>query len=207
VKSDLLLHKLLEAAGGPVERGYVLALDGPGLETVPDKIATSRATYSVCRPETELEIRHLLWKLQGAPFIALVKEALAHRLPADILKRAQGARVHAVDESSVIGAAIGVPHELKGEAIVAFVVLKGSRPADATKAKELAETLRAWVGKTIGPIAKPDEIRFGDNLPKTRSGKIMRRLLRAIAQGQEITQDVSTLENPAILEQLKEVIK
>lgn len=109
MKSDLLLHKLLEAAGGPVERGYVLALDGPGLETVPDKIATSRATYSVCRPETELEIRHLLWKSQGAPCIALVKEALAHRLPADILKRAQGARVHAVDESSVIGAAIGVP--------------------------------------------------------------------------------------------------
>jgi acetyl-CoA synthetase len=104
-------------------------------------------------------------------------------------------------------AVVGRPHDIKGEAIVAFVVLKGSRPADAAKAHELAETLRNWVGKTIGPIAKPDEIRFGDNLPKTRSGKIMRRLLRAIAQGQEITQDVSTLENPAILEQLKEVIK
>ncbi|HEY0665235.1 MAG TPA: acetate--CoA ligase [Gallionella sp.] len=104
-------------------------------------------------------------------------------------------------------AVVGRPHDIKGEAIVAFVVLKGSRPTDAAKARELAETLRTWVGKTIGPIAKPDEIRFGDNLPKTRSGKIMRRLLRAIAQGQEITQDVSTLENPAILEQLKEVIK
>ena len=87
------------------------------------------------------------------------------------------------------------------------MVLKGSRPADAATAKKLAEDLRNWVGKEIGPIAKPDEIRFGENLPKTRSGKIMRRLLRAVAKGEEITQDVSTLENPAILEQLKEVIR
>jgi acetyl-CoA synthetase len=104
-------------------------------------------------------------------------------------------------------AIVGKPHEIKGEAVVAFVVLKGARPADAAAAKKLAEELRNWVGKEIGPIAKPDEIRFGDNLPKTRSGKIMRRLLRAVAKGEEITQDVSTLENPAILEQLKEVIK
>jgi len=100
-------------------------------------------------------------------------------------------------------AVVGKPHDIKGEAIVAFVVLKGSRPADSATAKELAEQLRAWVGSAIGPIAKPDEIRFGDNLPKTRSGKIMRRLLRAIASGEEISQDVSTLENPAILDQLK----
>jgi acetyl-CoA synthetase len=86
-------------------------------------------------------------------------------------------------------------------------VLKGSRPADAAKAKEIAEDLRNWVSKTIGPIAKPDEIRFGDNLPKTRSGKIMRRLLRAIANGEQISQDISTLENPAILEQLKNAIR
>ncbi|HZW24555.1 MAG TPA: acetate--CoA ligase [Gallionella sp.] len=104
-------------------------------------------------------------------------------------------------------AIVGRPHEIKGESVVAFVVLKGARPADAAAAKKLAEELRNWVGKEIGPIAKPDEIRFGDNLPKTRSGKIMRRLLRAIAKGEEITQDVSTLENPAILDQLKEVIK
>jgi len=104
-------------------------------------------------------------------------------------------------------AVVGKPHEIKGEAVVAFVVLKGHRPADAAAAKKLAEELRNWVGKEIGPIAKPDEIRFGENLPKTRSGKIMRRLLRAIAKGEEITQDVSTLENPAILEQLKEVIR
>jgi len=104
-------------------------------------------------------------------------------------------------------AVVGRPHDIKGEAIVAFVVLKSARPADAAKAKEIVETLRNWVSKEIGPIAKPDEIRFGDNLPKTRSGKIMRRLLRDIAQGKEITQDTSTLENPAILEQLKEVVK
>ena len=103
-------------------------------------------------------------------------------------------------------AVVGMPHEIKGEAVAAFVVLKGARPEDPAKAREIAEILRDWVSKEIGPIAKPDEIRFGDNLPKTRSGKIMRRLLRAIAKGEEITQDVSTLENPAILEQLKNAV-
>ena len=62
------------------------------------------------------------------------------------------------------------------------------------------------MGKEIGPIAKPKDVRFGDNLPKTRSGKIMRRLLRVIAKGEEVTQDTSTLENPAILDQLKESV-
>ncbi len=102
-------------------------------------------------------------------------------------------------------AVVGKPHDIKGEAVVAFVVLKGQRPS-GDAAHDVALTLRDWVGKEIGPIAKPDEIRFGDNLPKTRSGKIMRRLLRAIAKGEEITQDVSTLENPAILEQLKAAV-
>jgi len=105
-----------------------------------------------------------------------------------------------VAESAVVGR----PDDLTGEAIVAFVVLKGARPADAAAAAKLAKDLRDWVGKEIGPIAKPKDIRFGDNLPKTRSGKIMRRLLRAIAKGEAITQDTSTLENPAILEQLKQ---
>ncbi|MBT9612520.1 MAG: acetate--CoA ligase [Burkholderiales bacterium] len=102
-------------------------------------------------------------------------------------------------------AVVGKPHEIKGEAIVAFVVLKGQRPT-GDAAKKIVADLREWVAKEIGPIAKPDEIRFGDNLPKTRSGKIMRRLLRTIAKGEEITQDVSTLENPAILEQLKQTV-
>ncbi len=102
-------------------------------------------------------------------------------------------------------AVVGKPHDIKGEAIVAFVVLKGARPEGET-ARQTAETLRAWVAKEIGALARPDEIRFGDNLPKTRSGKIMRRLLRSIAKGEEITSDVSTLENPAILQQLQQTV-
>ena len=101
-------------------------------------------------------------------------------------------------------AVVGRPDDTTGEAVVAFVVLKRQRP-EGEEAAKLANELRAWVGKEIGPIAKPKDIRFGDNLPKTRSGKIMRRLLRSLAKGEEITQDVSTLENPAILEQLAEV--
>ncbi|MDY7578206.1 acetate--CoA ligase [Herbaspirillum sp. RTI4] len=100
-------------------------------------------------------------------------------------------------------AVVGKPDATTGESICAFVVLKRSRPT-GEEAKQLAKELRDWVGKEIGPIAKPKEIRFGDNLPKTRSGKIMRRLLRVLAKGDEITQDISTLENPAILDQLKE---
>lgn len=100
-------------------------------------------------------------------------------------------------------AVVGKPDETTGESICAFVVLKRPRPI-GDEAKQIAKELRDWVAKEIGPIAKPKEIRFGDNLPKTRSGKIMRRLLRVLAKGENITQDVSTLENPAILEQLKE---
>jgi acetyl-CoA synthetase len=100
-------------------------------------------------------------------------------------------------------AVVGRPDDLTGEAICAFVVLKQSRPS-GEEAKKIANELRNWVGKEIGPIAKPKDIRFGENLPKTRSGKIMRRLLRSLAKGEEITQDVSTLENPAILDQLKQ---
>jgi acetyl-CoA synthetase len=103
-------------------------------------------------------------------------------------------------------AVVGKPHEIKGEAIVAFVVLKGPRP-EGSAAHEIATKLRDWVAQEIGPIAKPDDIRFGDNLPKTRSGKIMRRLLRSLAKGDDINQDVSTLENPAILEQLKTAVR
>ncbi len=103
-------------------------------------------------------------------------------------------------------AVVGKPHDIKGESVVAYVVLKGPRP-EGDEAKKIVAQLRDWVGKEIGPIAKPDEIRFGDNLPKTRSGKIMRRLLRSLAKGEEITSDISTLENPAILDQLKEVVK
>ena len=102
-------------------------------------------------------------------------------------------------------AVVGRPDDLTGEAICAFVVLKRSRPT-GDEAKQMANELRNWVGKEIGPIAKPKDLRFGDNLPKTRSGKIMRRLLRSIAKGEQITQDTSTLENPAILDQLAQTL-
>ena len=102
-------------------------------------------------------------------------------------------------------AVVGKPHDIKGESIVAFVVLKGERPSKAN-AEAIKSELKQWVSKEIGAIAKPDEIRFGDNLPKTRSGKIMRRLLRTLAKGERIDTDISTLENPAILDQLGETL-
>jgi acetyl-CoA synthetase len=98
-------------------------------------------------------------------------------------------------------AVVGRPDETTGEAICAFVVLKRPLPT-GDEGKAIAKQLRDHIAKEIGPIAKPKDIRFGENLPKTRSGKIMRRLLRSLAKGEEITQDISTLENPAILGQL-----
>ena len=100
-------------------------------------------------------------------------------------------------------AVVGRPDATTGEAVVAFVVLKQALP-EGDQADSIAKQLRDWVAKEIGPIAKPKDIRFGENLPKTRSGKIMRRLLRVVAQGEAVTQDVSTLENPAILDQLSQ---
>jgi acetyl-CoA synthetase len=124
-----------------------------------------------------------------------------HRLGTMEIESALVANKELVAEAAVVGR----PDDMTGEAVVAFVVTKGPRPT-GEDAKRMASLLRDWVAKEIGPIAKPREIRFGDNLPKTRSGKIMRRLLRSLARGEEITQDVSTLENPAILDQLKQTI-
>ena len=122
-----------------------------------------------------------------------------HRMGTMEIESALVAKTDLVAEAAVVGR----PDDLTGEAICAFVVLKRSRPT-GEEAKQIAKELRDWVAKEIGPIAKPKDIRFGDNLPKTRSGKIMRRLLRSIAKGEAITQDTSTLENPAILDQLSE---
>ncbi|MDA0276853.1 MAG: acetate--CoA ligase [Proteobacteria bacterium] len=130
-----------------------------------------------------------------------VMNVSGHRLGTMEIESALVANSKLVAEAAVVGR----PDELTGEAVCAFVVLKGPRPS-GEEAKKIARELREWVGKEIGAIAKPKDIRFGDNLPKTRSGKIMRRLLRSIARGEEITQDVSTLENPAILEQLKQPV-
>ncbi len=120
-----------------------------------------------------------------------------HRMGTMEIESALVSHTELVAEAAVVGR----PDETTGEAIVAFVVLKRPRPT-GEEAKQIANELRNWVAKEIGPIAKPKDIRFGDNLPKTRSGKIMRRLLRSIAKGEAITQDTSTLENPAILDQL-----
>ncbi|WP_027013723.1 acetate--CoA ligase [Comamonas composti] len=120
-----------------------------------------------------------------------------HRMGTMEIESALVAKTDLVAEAAVVGR----PDDLTGEAICAFVVLKRGRPS-GEEARQIAKELRDWVAKEIGPIAKPKDIRFGDNLPKTRSGKIMRRLLRSIAKGEAITQDTSTLENPAILDQL-----
>ena len=120
-----------------------------------------------------------------------------HRMGTMEIESALVSKTDLVAEAAVVGR----PDDLTGEAICAFVVLKRSRPTDE-EAKAIAKQLRDWVAKEIGPIAKPKDIRFGENLPKTRSGKIMRRLLRSLAKGEAVTQDVSTLENPAILDQL-----
>jgi acetyl-CoA synthetase len=120
-----------------------------------------------------------------------------HRMGTMEIESALVGKTDLVAEAAVVGR----PDDLTGEAIVAFVVLKRPIPT-GDEAKALATELRNWVAKEIGPIAKPKEIRFGENLPKTRSGKIMRRLLRSLAKGEAVTQDTSTLENPHILEQL-----
>ncbi len=122
-----------------------------------------------------------------------------HRLGTMEIESALVSKTDLVAEAAVVGR----PDDVTGEAVCAFVVLKRGRPS-GEEAKQIANELRAWVAKEIGPIAKPKDIRFGENLPKTRSGKIMRRLLRSIAKGEAITQDISTLENPAILEQLSQ---
>jgi acetyl-CoA synthetase len=123
-----------------------------------------------------------------------------HRMGTMEIESALVAKSDLVAEAAVVGR----PDDLTGEAICAFVVLKRPRP-HGDEAKAIAKELRDWVAKEIGPIAKPKDIRFGENLPKTRSGKIMRRLLRSLAKGESITQDTSTLENPAILDQLGQV--
>ncbi|MBF6631061.1 MAG: acetate--CoA ligase [Comamonas sp.] len=123
-----------------------------------------------------------------------------HRMGTMEIESALVAKTDLVAEAAVVGR----PDDMTGEAICAFVVLKRPLPT-GEEAKQIANELRNWVAKEIGPIAKPKDIRFGENLPKTRSGKIMRRLLRSIAKGEAITQDTSTLENPAILNQLDKV--
>jgi acetyl-CoA synthetase len=125
----------------------------------------------------------------------------------DVLNVAGHRRGTAEIESALVGhpavaeaACVGMPHEMKGQGVAAFVTLKaGEKPTEQLK-KDLTET----VAKAIGAIAKPDQIRFTDSLPKTRSGKIMRRLLKELAAGGEIKGDTTTLEDFSVLAKLKE---
>jgi len=96
-------------------------------------------------------------------------------------------------------AAVGRPDDLKGQALVVFVTVKSGKNAG----KELKEALRAHIEKEIGKFARPDSIRFTDSLPKTRSGKIMRRLLKEIAAGGETKGDTTTLEDLGVLAKLR----
>ena len=96
-------------------------------------------------------------------------------------------------------AVVGRPDDLKGESIVAFVTLKTGAEAN----ENIEAQLKKHVVNEIGPIAKPDEFKFTDSLPKTRSGKIMRRILRALASGDEISGDTSTLEDRSVLDKLR----
>jgi acetyl-CoA synthetase len=103
-------------------------------------------------------------------------------------------------ESVAEAAVVGRPDEIKGQAIAAFVTLEGGRKGS----ENLKDELRAHVAKEIGSLAKPDDIRFTDTLPKTRSGKIMRRLLRELASSGQVAGDVTTLEDFSVLEKLRE---
>jgi len=127
-----------------------------------------------------------------------VLNVAGHRLGTMEIESALAAHVRVAE-----AAVVGQPHEIKGEAVLAFVVCRGGPPGEGAAAAALAEELRRWVSEQLSPIARPEEIRFTEALPKTRSGKIMRRLLRAVARGQTITEDISTLENPGIVAQLR----
>ncbi len=123
-----------------------------------------------------------------------VLNVAGHRLGTSEIESALVAHP-AVAEAAVVGR----PDEIKGQGVVAFVTLKGGQ----TASKETADALKKHVGTSIGAIARPDQIRFADALPKTRSGKIMRRLLKQVASGQTVTGDTTTLEDLSILARLQ----
>lgn len=106
--SQILLRKLLEQAGGTAEPGYVLVLDGEGLEDLPPQMPTPHGTYSVHRLGSEIRLRHVLWTAQGAPVIAVIPSALASRLPPDLFRRARNHRVHALAPNDVLEVILGV---------------------------------------------------------------------------------------------------
>ncbi len=206
-----IMVDIVDEAGEPVEKGKggILVIKKPFPSQVrtlwndPARFKTAYfpeelgGTYYLAGDSANRDLDGYIW-IMGR--IDDVLNVSGHRLGTMEIESALVANPK-VAEAAVVGR----PDPIKGEAVVAFVVLKGARPTGA-EGKVLIAELREWVAKEIGAIAKPDDIRFGDNLPKTRSGKIMRRLLRSVAKGEQITQDISTLENPAILAQLQETI-
>lgn len=118
-----LLRKLVELAGGPSEQGYILALENDTLGEVPPELTTEKASYAIHRVKTELALRRLLWKTNGAPFIGLVHEDLARRLPADVIRRARGGRVLALELSDVLELVLGVRVVLPDDQEVQDLVL------------------------------------------------------------------------------------
>lgn len=109
MNAQVILRRLVEMAGGPAERGYVLALAAEGLRDLPSEFPTSSGKYAVVHLTSEIGLRHVLWKADGAPVLALLDEPLARRLPADLVRRARGRRVHAVEPAEVLSLALQVP--------------------------------------------------------------------------------------------------
>ena len=106
--SQLLLRRVLERVGGSAEAGYVLVLDGEGLEDLPAQMLTPHGTYSVHRLTSEIRLRHVLWQAQGAPVIAVIPGTLAGKLPPDLFRRARDRRVHALAPNDVLELMLGV---------------------------------------------------------------------------------------------------
>jgi len=136
---QVVLRRLVEMSGGPTERGYVLALMSTGLEALPTELSTSAGKYAVVHPTSEVSLRHLLWQAGGAPVLALLDEPLARRLPADLVRRARGARVHAVEPGEVLSLALGVR------------VVADDDPAMQQLALQQVDAIRAQLGQRTLP--------------------------------------------------------
>ncbi len=104
-----VLLRFIEMAGGSNERGYVLALMNDGLRDPPATLESRACIYSVVQPRTELGLRHLLWKAQGAPLLALLDDALARRVPADLVRGAQRECIHAIEPAELLHLVLRVP--------------------------------------------------------------------------------------------------
>lgn len=175
MRADQVLAKLIDLAGGPSERGYVLALSAEGFSDLPTEIKTPNGTYSVVKPRSEIGLRHLLWKAQGAPLLALLDEPLARRLPPDLVRRAKGHRVHAVEPAEVLSLALGVP-----------VVASDNNDVERL-AMEHVDHIRALLGeRTLPTVVDRDlldelllEAVLGKEVRKARPGDLLARWLRS----------------------------